>query len=127
MAIPAGLQLFLLPIRILQILLGHLTMYPIITIFIILPIIGTNWSNIAYSYYTTGNSYNWTIPNTPSANCLVRVEDAKNTCKKDLSNANFTIIAATPFLLTPNGAEGWFAGTSRTISWASASYLAIRN
>lgn len=54
---------------------------------------------------------------------MVRVEDANNTCKKDLSNANFTIIAATPFLLTPNGAEGWFAGTSRQISWASASYL----
>ena len=84
---------------------------------------GTNWNLISASYYTTSNSYNWTIPNTPSANCLVRVEDANNTCKKDLSNANFTIIAATPFLLTPNGAEGWFAGTSRTITWASASYL----
>ena len=84
---------------------------------------GTTWNPIVYSYYTTGTSYSWTIPNTPSTNCLVRIEDANNTCKKDLSNNNFTIVAATPYLLLPNGAESWFAGTSKTITWASASYL----
>ncbi len=84
---------------------------------------GTTWNTIADYVSISNNTYNWNVPNTPSTNCLIKVEDGDNTCKFDISNANFTIVAATPYMLTPNGGESIFAGTSRTITWSNASYL----
>jgi photosystem II stability/assembly factor-like uncharacterized protein len=37
--------------------------------------------------------YNWIVPNTPSANCLVRVSDKNNAGVFDVSDASFTIVA----------------------------------
>jgi hypothetical protein len=36
-------------------------------------------------------SYNWTIPNTPSIECLVRISDASNAAVNDVSDTTFTI------------------------------------
>ncbi|HEX9917475.1 MAG TPA: dockerin type I repeat-containing protein [candidate division Zixibacteria bacterium] len=60
---------------------------------------GSTWSTVIAS---TGNDgiHTWTIPNTPSANCRVRVSDATDGSPKDASDANFSIpdftIAGTP-------------------------------
>ena len=40
---------------------------------------GANYSSIASFFLATGSnsgSFNWTVPNTPSSNCIVRVSDA---------------------------------------------------
>lgn len=50
---------------------------------------GSSWTAVAGSVANTG-SYNWTIPNTPSGNCLVRVSDSGGS-PSDTSNAAFTI------------------------------------
>ena len=50
--------------------------------------------------------YNWTVPNTPSVNCLVRTSDKNNAAVFDVSDAVFTI-AATP-------APRWAIQTSGT-------------
>ncbi|MBI5573259.1 MAG: lamin tail domain-containing protein [Elusimicrobia bacterium] len=52
---------------------------------------GTNWTSVASGL--TGTSYNWTVPNTPSANCLVRIRayDGALYGGYDQSNAVFTI------------------------------------
>lgn len=68
-----------------------------------------------------GNSYSWTVPNISSNQVTVEVEDAQNTCKTDESNANFTIIPSSPVLLTPNGGESFYAGTTTSITWSTAS------
>jgi hypothetical protein len=79
------------------------------------------------STYTTivnnvsGNSYNWTVPNTYSTTVKVKVIDYVNNCKYDVSNANFTITPATPLLITPNGGESIYSGTTYTITWNTAS------
>lgn len=80
---------------------------------------GTNWNNIVTS--TNGGNYSWTIPNTPSTTCLVRVENSTNSCKFDESDSLFTITPGTPtFTLTsPNGGEGWFPTTTHNITWTS--------
>lgn len=68
----------------------------------------------------TSASYNWTIPNTPSTNCKVRVSDASNPGVSDLSNESFTISAPSSITVTsPNGGETLYAGTTQNITWTS--------
>ncbi|MCJ7497883.1 MAG: hypothetical protein MUO78_07085, partial [candidate division Zixibacteria bacterium] len=51
---------------------------------------GTAWSTIIASTDNDG-THTWTIPNTPSANCRVRVSDAADGAPKDRSDADFSI------------------------------------
>ena len=75
---------------------------------------GSSYTTVVPSTPNDG-SYAWTIPNTLSTTCLVRVSDAANASVNDASNGVFTI-AAGP--------------TSRTTSWghgtASESIVGLR-
>jgi hypothetical protein len=51
---------------------------------------GTNWINIIASTPTSAGSYNWTIPNTPSTNCKVKISSTNNSDTNSISNV-FTI------------------------------------
>ena len=55
---------------------------------------GSNWTPVAANTINDG-SYNWTVPSTPSVNCLVRVSDAADSDPTDSSNAVFTITTST--------------------------------
>jgi hypothetical protein len=91
---------------------------------------GVNWISITTVSASAG-TYNWTIPNNPSTNCLVRLIDPSNSCKFDISDAVFTIQAPTPVITVtaPNTAVTWYVGTGYTINWTSAylssSFVAI--
>jgi len=54
---------------------------------------GTNWNTIIDSTAASAGSYAWTVPNTPSAQCLVRVSDAANPTANDVSDGVFTVAA----------------------------------
>lgn len=79
---------------------------------------GQNWSAITTTS-SFNNTYNWSIPNTPTSNALFRVRDWNNTCKADTSDNVFTITApnATISLTNPTTAVNWYAGQTQTISW----------
>lgn len=81
---------------------------------------GLSWTTIESDYYNTATnvSYNWTLPNTPSTQCLVRVTDKNNTVKTDISDATFTISPAIS-VVDPNGGESLTGGAPYTISWLS--------
>ena len=84
---------------------------------------GTTWSSVLSSINTSVGSYNWTVPNTPSPNCRVRVKSTANPSTVfDISNVNFTIATPVPSitLSSPNGGENWSSCTSQTIYWSSA-------
>jgi len=83
---------------------------------------GTTWTSIVANYYTTNNFYVWAVPNTSTANALVRVTDANNTCKTDQSNAVFTITAAPSVItvISPNGGEYWMGASAHNITWTSS-------
>ena len=55
---------------------------------------GANYISIESSY-TGSPSYQWTIPNTPSANCIVRVAEPTSNDPVDASDAAFTISTGT--------------------------------
>ncbi len=79
---------------------------------------GQSWNSIT-TVSSFNNTYNWTIPNTPTTNALFRVRDWNNTCKADTSDNVFTISApnASISLSSPTSAVTWYAGQTQTISW----------
>ncbi|MCU0432220.1 MAG: T9SS type A sorting domain-containing protein [Bacteroidia bacterium] len=83
---------------------------------------GATWNSIiTTNFFSSPATYVWTIPNTPSTQCLVRVRDANNVCRADQSNAVFTIQAPTPTITvtSPNTAVTWFVGQSYSINWTN--------
>jgi hypothetical protein len=80
---------------------------------------GTSWTSVASFYNTVTNTFAWTVPNTQSSNCLVRVTDAYVPATFGKSAAVFTINAAV-ILTAPNGGETWQGGTTNAINWASS-------
>ncbi|MCP4218038.1 MAG: hypothetical protein GY765_25570, partial [bacterium] len=77
----------------------------------------------ASSVANTG-SFDWTIPNTASETCLVRITQVSGS-PNDVSDAVFTIRVPPPppsiTVLNPNGGEIWIPGTWRNITWTSVS------
>ena len=80
---------------------------------------GGAWLDVVASVPAASGSYSWTIPNTPSSQCLVRVSDASNASMNDISDATFTIAAGpTITVIAPNGGENWEVGTDYNITWS---------
>jgi hypothetical protein len=78
---------------------------------------GTIYTPIVASTANTG-TYSWTMPNTISTTCKVRVSDTNDATVNDVSNANFKIQAG--FTITsPNGGETWTVGSSQNITWTT--------
>jgi len=77
---------------------------------------GSGWNTIISST-TNDGIYEWTVPNTPSANCLVRICDAADNDPCDASNAVFTIATASITVTAPNGGEVWCVGSNHNITW----------
>ncbi|TVR79759.1 MAG: hypothetical protein EA412_05860, partial [Chitinophagaceae bacterium] len=77
---------------------------------------GNTWIPIVTNYSSLTGTYDWTVPNDPGSNVIVRVRDAAQYCKQDISNV-FEITPAQPVLLTPNGGEELWPGCSYQITW----------
>jgi predicted NUDIX family NTP pyrophosphohydrolase len=79
---------------------------------------GSDWTEIIASMPDSG-IYPWTIPDTPSDSCLVRISDTAGTLS-DTSDGVFTI-SSIPFvtLTSPNGGEQWRADSTCDITWLS--------
>ncbi len=83
---------------------------------------GTTWSLITPSPTPNDKEYSWTVPDTPSTQCLVRIKEASDGDPSDTSDAVFSIVKAPTIKVTsPNGGESWEAGTTHNITWTSAS------
>ncbi|HEX2898365.1 MAG TPA: CUB domain-containing protein, partial [Bacteroidia bacterium] len=80
---------------------------------------GTTWTRILTNYPSSTGTFAWQVPNTPSTNCKFKVMDYQNNAIVDQSDAVFTIGQAAEFVVTPNGGETWYAGTSQNITWVS--------
>ncbi len=84
---------------------------------------GTSWNILAASAANNG-SYGWTVPNTPSTNCLVRITDTAGPAT-DNSNGVFTIAEQRSITVSsPNGTESWEGGTNHNITWNSTGSIA---
>jgi hypothetical protein len=87
---------------------------------------GTSWKTITQSTANDG-SYDWTVPQSPSKKCLVRISETGGN-PLDISDAVFSIVLPSPITLTsPNGGEKWEAGSSHPITWTSTGKVRIIN
>jgi len=92
---------------------------------------GSNWIPVDEDEPNDG-IYPWIIPNTPSAECLVKVEayDAANNTAGDSTDSNFTIgncQSPVVSVLDPNGGEDWCIGESYEILWSATDDIAVTN
>ncbi|WP_299892279.1 Ser-Thr-rich GPI-anchored membrane family protein, partial [uncultured Lacinutrix sp.] len=87
-----------------------------------------SWSTIVSNYTTVGGTYNWNVPQLSlRENCRIRVFDAQQSCKEDISDAVFTITPAAPVLTYPNGGETLDSGCAYNIQWDSSTlYTSVR-
>jgi len=88
---------------------------------------GTNYTTVAggSSVPSSGAStFSWTVPNTPSVNCLIRISDASNASLNDVSDAVFTIKGL--IITSPNGSNVVAVGSSQTLAWTSAGIANVK-
>ncbi|MDQ1353256.1 MAG: hypothetical protein QG657_3562 [Acidobacteriota bacterium] len=79
---------------------------------------GSSWNTITASTSNNG-SYNWTVPNSPSSTCLIKISDTTGPAV-DQSNAVFNIVTPRTITVTSlNGAENLLANTTYPITWTS--------
>ena len=85
---------------------------------------GATWTTVVASTPNTG-TYSWTLPNTPSASCRIRVSEAADGDPADSSDGLFTIAGIK--VTSPNGGEQLIVGSQHTITWATAGgYPAVK-
>ncbi|RLB05264.1 MAG: hypothetical protein DRG59_09260, partial [Deltaproteobacteria bacterium] len=80
--------------------------------------------NIIGSIVAANLSYNWTVPDTISNECMVKVSDALYpTLVSDTSDAYFKIRGDLR-ITVPNGGEGWQINSSHYITWVRTGSIA---
>ena len=85
---------------------------------------GSSWNVIAASVVADLQTYSWTIPNSPTSQCLIKVSDLGSSLS-DISNATFAINSASVTLTYPNGGESFGEGTGQYIEWTSSSVATV--
>ena len=88
---------------------------------------GQTWIKIKSNTGNDGNR-DWTVPDTPSGNCRVRVQSKDAPAIEDMSNTDFTIGSSGGgdrwiTVLSPNGGETWTVGSSETITWNASNNI----
>ncbi|MFH2137740.1 MAG: DUF2341 domain-containing protein [Candidatus Omnitrophota bacterium] len=78
---------------------------------------GTSWNTIIGSTANDG-SYPWTVENSASPNCLVRITSVEFPTVIDQSDAVFQIMGL--ILTAPNGGQVWEVNRIHTITWTSS-------
>ena len=77
---------------------------------------GNTW-NIVVASTPNDGSYSWTIPNTPSNTCKIKITNASDPNCYDISDQNFTILTTGIEVVTPNGGEIYTVGDACPIHW----------
>ena len=82
---------------------------------------GSSWTSIAEGVDVTDGKYPWSVPETLSGQCRIRITDMDNSARTDTSDNVFTISAA-PYVkvISPNGGEYWKKGSTQNITWQSS-------
>jgi subtilisin family serine protease len=76
-------------------------------------------SNLARIGTGGSGSYNWVIPSTQTtgSDYQIKITSTNNAAYTDTSDGNFTIVAPSLTLTSPNGGETWAPGATQIIGW----------
>jgi hypothetical protein len=81
---------------------------------------GTTWASVLLSTSNNG-SYQWTVPDNPSKDCLIRVSETDGE-PSDVSDLPFSIVSpstATITVTSPNGGENLNVDSIYQVTWTS--------
>jgi photosystem II stability/assembly factor-like uncharacterized protein len=78
---------------------------------------GNSWSTIINSTPANSGSYLWTVPNTPSNNCKIKISSTNDSSVYRISDSIFSIRTPGVLISSPNGGENWQALTQHKITW----------
>src|ERR1035438_5102089 len=82
---------------------------------------GVTWNPVVNSVAASLGTYSWTVPNTPSTNCKIKITDANDSTVFAMSNRVFTIA---PLILTsPNGGNSFIGGSAQNITWIASPFI----
>lgn len=87
---------------------------------------GNTWIEIVRDINASQLEYDWLIPNTPSANCRIRIRNMSNAILYDISDEKFTIIGRSIIVNAPSGGENWLIGSSHDISWSAENVAQVK-
>ncbi len=88
---------------------------------------GQNWGLISNSTKNRGIYYWQPVPNTPTTLAKVRVRDAQDGVTSAESPNPFQILPEqTIKVVSPNGGEQWYAGSSNNIIWQSTNVANVK-
>ncbi|HPN39870.1 MAG TPA: formylglycine-generating enzyme family protein, partial [Melioribacteraceae bacterium] len=89
---------------------------------------GTNWNDVIVSTPASTEKYEWTLPNTPSTNCRVKISDVSNSAINDISENVFTIETPTEQVIvkSPNGGEIYKVGSVHNITWQASGVTNVK-
>lgn len=85
---------------------------------------GTSWSVITSSIAADAGSCSWSVPNTPSLQCRIRISDADNPGYNDLCNSVFEIRTPVPLAPVLKLPDNYAAGqpVDLTLSWNNSAF-----
>jgi hypothetical protein len=86
---------------------------------------GSTWNLIVNDIPASQLNYTWTVPNTPSNQCRLKITSLR-TGFSDISDAPFAINAAFVNVLYPNGGESFGTGTGQYIEWDFNSVATVK-
>jgi hypothetical protein len=76
---------------------------------------GASWVPIILNYSASVRNFNWTVPESPSDSCRIRIRNNQNISFVDQSANVFSISRMK--LTVPNGSQKWQLGTSKEITF----------
>ncbi len=79
---------------------------------------GNSWLNIAGAVDGSTGSYSWTVPNTPSGNCMARLPDINDSNTAAESDNIFAIVRLE--LTAPSAGESLVSGRKYDIRWGAS-------
>lgn len=87
---------------------------------------GSSWNLITDNTDSQNGKYNWTIPNTVSTQCRIKISDSTDPTLKDESDNDFSIYDPKINITYPTGSEIFYAGSYIDIKWSSSSVNSVR-
>jgi beta-lactamase superfamily II metal-dependent hydrolase len=94
---------------------------------------GADWVVVQERTYGNPEIYGWSLPETPSDNCRIKVTawDAAGNSASDSSNNIFSIITSqdtippSVTLIAPDGGGIWYSGDTNSIEWTAGDNIGI--
>ncbi len=84
---------------------------------------GSSWTTVTNSTPGAAQSYNWTVPNTPTNFARIRLSDADFPAASITSSSSSAFYISSLSLTSPNGGENFPIGSLQTIQWKNHSSI----